>query len=73
MNGSVKINGGEGGSQRFSLNFVKGGGGQSEIFLKFNKRGIKIQREGGEGGMGGISKNLLISVMNGKRDKNVQY
>ena len=41
----------------------KRGRGGSEIFLKFNKQG---------GGRGlGISKNPLISVMNGKRYINV--
>ena len=41
----------------------KRGRGESEIFLKFNKQG--------EGGGVGISKNPLISVMNGKRYINI--
>ena len=41
----------------------EGGGGGSEILVKFNKRGVKIN---GPGGIG-ISKNPLISVMNEKR------
>ena len=40
-----------------------------EIFVKFNKRGVKIQNKPG-GGVG-ISKNRLISVMNEKRDINI--
>ena len=45
-----------------------------EIFVKFNKR-----RGGGGGGVQnkwegvGILKNLLITVMNEKKDKNVSY
>ena len=41
----------------------------SEIFVKFNKRGIKIN--GGGGGGGGIPKYPLILVKNEKRDINV--
>ena len=52
----VKINGGGKG--------VGGGVGGLEIFDKFNKQGVG-------GGVVGISKYLLISVMNEKRDTNV--
>ena len=47
-------------------------GGQNKkrgIFVKFNKQGVKIN--GNEGGGVRISKNLLLSVMNEKRDINV--
>ena len=43
----------------------------SEIFVKFNKRGVKIKGGGGARGAGGISKYPLILVKNEKRDINV--
>ena len=52
----------------FTLRCLINGGSNKrglEIFVKFNKQGVKINGCGG--GVVGVSKNLLTSVMNEKK------